>query len=78
MFEHLVSFDHYFFTSSYTLSGGTSRTRGQSKRADQALFQTRASIYGYTKTIEVAFTASSLNSNDAFVVFNGFWRVLRI
>ena len=42
------------------------------------MFQTRTSIYGYTKSIEVAFTASSLNSNDAYVCFNGKHHFLKI
>ncbi|XP_038637851.1 gelsolin a isoform X2 [Scyliorhinus canicula] len=48
--------------------GGTSREGGQTAPADNRLFQVRASTSGSTRAVEVEAAASSLNSNDAFVL----------
>uniref|UniRef100_A0A8C2AAF3 Gelsolin n=1 Tax=Cyprinus carpio TaxID=7962 RepID=A0A8C2AAF3_CYPCA len=48
--------------------GGTSREGGQSKASAIRLFQVRANPAGHTRAVEVEPVASSLNSNDAFVL----------
>uniref|UniRef100_A0A6Q2Z3Z7 Gelsolin n=1 Tax=Esox lucius TaxID=8010 RepID=A0A6Q2Z3Z7_ESOLU len=48
--------------------GGTSREGGQAKVADTRLFQVRSNPAGSTRAVEVDYTASNLNSNDAFVL----------
>lgn len=48
--------------------GGTSRKGGQSKASEVRLFQVRANPVGHTRAVEVDPVASSLNSNDAFVL----------
>ncbi|MGH0153909.1 UNVERIFIED_CONTAM: hypothetical protein FKN15_061888 [Acipenser sinensis] len=48
--------------------GGTSRDGGQSAPAETRLFQVRANSAGFTRAVEVDACASSLNSNDAFVL----------
>ncbi|XP_056092299.1 gelsolin b [Rhinichthys klamathensis goyatoka] len=48
--------------------GGTSREGGQSQAPVVRLFQVRANTAGHTRAVEVDAVASSLNSNDAFVL----------
>uniref|UniRef100_A0A8C1L505 Gelsolin n=1 Tax=Cyprinus carpio TaxID=7962 RepID=A0A8C1L505_CYPCA len=48
--------------------GGTSRKGGQSQASAVRLFQVRANPAGHTRAVEVDAVASSLNSNDAFVL----------
>ncbi|XP_051552635.1 gelsolin-like [Myxocyprinus asiaticus] len=48
--------------------GGTSRDGGQSQASEVRLFQVRANPAGHTRAVEVDAVASSLNSNDAFVL----------
>ncbi|XP_067294098.1 gelsolin b [Pseudorasbora parva] len=48
--------------------GGTSREGGQSQASVVRLFQVRANTAGHTRAVEVDAVASSLNSNDAFVL----------
>uniref|UniRef100_A0A672P1L6 Gelsolin n=1 Tax=Sinocyclocheilus grahami TaxID=75366 RepID=A0A672P1L6_SINGR len=48
--------------------GGTSRKGGQSQASAVRLFQMRANPAGHTRAVEVDAVASSLNSNDAFVL----------
>ncbi|XP_006001649.1 gelsolin [Latimeria chalumnae] len=49
-------------------AGGTSRQGGQTASADQRLFHVRMSSNGAKRAVEVKRDASSLNSNDAFVL----------
>ncbi|KAM4616917.1 gelsolin-like isoform 1-T8 [Polymixia lowei] len=48
--------------------GGTSREGGQSEVADTRLFQVRANPAGNTRAVQVEAVASSLNSNDVFLL----------
>ncbi|XP_051975842.1 gelsolin-like [Xyrauchen texanus] len=48
--------------------GGTSRDGGQSQASQVRLFQVRANPAEHTRAVEVDPMASSLNSNDAFVL----------
>uniref|UniRef100_A0A673CBI3 Gelsolin n=1 Tax=Sphaeramia orbicularis TaxID=375764 RepID=A0A673CBI3_9TELE len=48
--------------------GGTSREGGQSAPAETRLFQVRSNSAGHTRAVEVDAVASSLNSNDAFIL----------
>ncbi|XP_077087992.1 gelsolin b [Siphateles boraxobius] len=48
--------------------GGTSRDGGQSHAPVVRFFQVRANTAGHTRAVEVDAVASSLNSNDAFVL----------
>uniref|UniRef100_A0AAY4ESV5 Gelsolin n=1 Tax=Denticeps clupeoides TaxID=299321 RepID=A0AAY4ESV5_9TELE len=48
--------------------GGTSRKSGETQCAETRLFQVRSNSAGYTRAVEVDAVASSLNSNDAFVL----------
>lgn len=48
--------------------GGTSRTGGQSEDSPIRLFQVKGSDHHNTKAIEVKVAASSLNSNDVFLL----------
>lgn len=48
--------------------GGTSRKGGQSQASVVRLFQVRSNTAGHTRAVEVDAVASSLNSNDAFVL----------
>ncbi|XP_034558453.1 scinderin like b [Notolabrus celidotus] len=49
-------------------SGGTSRKGGQSQSASNRLFHIRQSSSRATRAVEVEATASSLNTNDVFVL----------
>ncbi|RVE61080.1 hypothetical protein OJAV_G00167110 [Oryzias javanicus] len=50
------------------LSGGTSRTGGQSQAGGTRLFHIRHSSAGATRAVEVDPSASNLNTNDVFVL----------
>nr|XP_032814552.1 adseverin-like [Petromyzon marinus]XP_032814553.1 adseverin-like [Petromyzon marinus] len=52
-------------------AGGTSRKGGQSPQAPTRLYQVRSSSAGATRAVEVALSAASLNSSDAFVLLAG-------
>uniref|UniRef100_A0A8C1SLK6 Gelsolin n=1 Tax=Cyprinus carpio TaxID=7962 RepID=A0A8C1SLK6_CYPCA len=56
--------------------GGTSRKGGQSQASAVRLFQVRANPAGHTRAVEVDAVASSLNSNDAFVLVTASGSVL--
>nr|XP_039273618.1 gelsolin, cytoplasmic-like [Styela clava] len=49
-------------------AGGTSRAGGQTKPADTRLFHIKSFYGGFCRAVEVASEASSLNSNDAFLL----------